>query len=89
MRWKMGPAPGSPHGAAGDGLGAVLTGFDVTVTGRCSTSCLAQLRRDAAVPEQLLALRRLRRGAGRVPRGPAEPSEVDDASQAGPRRRLA
>jgi len=79
-----GAAPELPHGAVGgDGLGAVLTGFDVTVTGRCSTSCLAQLQRDAAVPdddsgargshgnpavpEQLLALRRLRRGADRAP----------------------
>ncbi len=48
-----GAAPELPHGAVGgDGLGAVLTGFDVTVTGRCSTSCLAQLQRDAAVPDE-------------------------------------
>jgi hypothetical protein len=80
-------APELPHGAVGgDGLGAVLTGFDVTVTGRCSTSCLAQLHEmppcltmivripgargshgNPAVPEQLLALRRLRRGADRAP----------------------
>jgi hypothetical protein len=40
------------HGAVGgDGLGAMLTGFGVTITSRCSTSCLAQLRRDAAVPD--------------------------------------
>jgi hypothetical protein len=41
----------------------VLTDFGVTITGSCSTNCLAQFRRDAAVPA--------------------------DASQAGPRRRVA
>ena len=47
-----GAGPELPHGAVGgDGLGAVLTGFGVTITGRRSTSCLAQLRRDAAVPD--------------------------------------
>jgi hypothetical protein len=41
-----------PCGAvSGDGLGEVLTGFGATITSRCSTSCLAQLRRDAAVPD--------------------------------------
>jgi hypothetical protein len=40
-----------PPGVVGDGLCAVLTDFGVTITGRCSTSCLAQFRRDAAVPD--------------------------------------
>ena len=50
MRWKVGRTRVAPGVVGGDGLGAVLTDFGVTVTGRCSTSCLAQFRRDAAVP---------------------------------------
>ena len=63
-----GAAPELPHGAVGgDGLGAVLTGFGVTITGRCSTSCLAQLRQDAAVPDDDS------RGAGAVTGTPPHP----------------
>jgi hypothetical protein len=48
-----GPGPELLHGAVGgEWVGAVLTGLGVTITGRCSPiSCLAQLRRDAAVPD--------------------------------------
>ena len=85
--------PELPHGAfGGDGLGAVLTDFGVTITGRCPTSCLAQLRRDAAVPDddsrragqsrepRTRAASRPRGGCAGMPAGRrrAEPSEVDD-----------
>lgn len=73
MRWKAGRTPSCPTApSAAGGLGAVLTGFGVTITGRCSASCLAQLDEtppcptmipgaqgshgSPAAPEQLLAL---------------------------------